>query len=57
MVTVQVKIRVAMFGMNYRKQLQMKLIMKVHFNRMQRTRLVLLERNLKNLLRIKVKEL
>ena len=54
---VQVKIRVAMFGMNYKKQLQMKFIVKVHFNRMQRTRLGLLERNLKNLLRIKVKEL
>ena len=47
----------AVFGMNYKKQLQMKLIMKVHFNRMQRTRLGLLERNLKNLLRKKVREL
>ena len=33
--------------MNYKKQLQMKLMVKVHFNRMQRTRLGLLERNLK----------
>ena len=58
MVTVRVKriqTRVAMFGMNYKKQLQMKLIMKVCFNRMQRTRLGLLERNLKKLLQMKVK--
>ena len=40
-----------------KKQLQMKLIVKVHFNRRQRTRLGLLERNLTNLLRIKVKKL
>ena len=60
MVMVQVKriqTRVAMFGMNYKKQLQIKLIMKVHFNRMQRTRRGLLERNLKKLLQMKVKEL
>ena len=60
MVMVQVKriqIRVAMFEVNYKKQLQIKLIVKVHFNRMQRTILGLLERNLKKLLRMKVKGL
>ena len=60
MVTVQVKriqTRVAMFGMNNKKKLHMKLIVKVHLNRMQRTRLGLLERNLKKLLGMKVKEL
>ena len=53
----RIQTRVAMLGMNYKKQLQMKLIMKVLFNRMQRTRLGLLERNLKKLLQMKVKEL
>ena len=44
-------------GMNYKTQLQMKLMVKVRFNRMQRTRLGLLETNLKKLLQMKVKEL
>ena len=60
MVTVQVKriqTRLGMLGMNYKKQLQMKVMVKVHLNRIQTTRLGLLETNLKKLLQMKVKEL
>ena len=46
-----------MLGMNYKKQLQMKVMVKVHLNRIQTTRLGLLETNLKKLLQMKVKEL